>query len=118
MEQVVLSPIHQGCISCSEIYSETIDQSSETAEDRLKTRKISLEIKEQRLEKNKKSSESILDLIMAKPTISAEIAMKIDMSARGVEKQIRKLREAGVIRRVGADYGGHWEIIEQHNRGL
>ena len=36
--------------------------------------------------------------------------MEIDMSARGVEKQIRKLREAGIIKRIGADRGGYWEI--------
>ena len=39
--------------------------------------------------------------------------MEIDMSARGVEKQIRKLREAGIIKRIGADFGGYWEIIER-----
>jgi predicted HTH transcriptional regulator len=65
-------------------------------------------------ERKKKSSERILDLIKNKPTISAaEIAMEIDMSARGVEKQIRKLREAGIIKRIGADFGGYWEIIER-----
>ena len=26
------------------------------------------------------------------------------------EKQIKKLREAGIIKRVGADRGGYWEI--------
>ena len=52
-------------------------------------------------------------MIKKKPTMSAaEIAMEIDMSSRGVEKQIRKLREAGIIRRVGADFGGYWEIIK------
>ena len=60
---------------------------------------------------SEKSSEKILDLIKNKPTISAaEIAMEIDMSARGVEKQIRKLREAGIIKRIGADRGGYWEF--------
>lgn len=38
------------------------------------------------------------------------------MSSRGVEKQIRKLREAGIIQRVGADYGGRWEIIKDKYR--
>ena len=67
-------------------------------------------------ERTTKSSERILDLIKNKPTISAaEIAMEIDMSSRGVEKQIKKLREAGVIRRNGADFGGYWEIINLDN---
>ena len=67
-------------------------------------------------ERTTKSSERILDLIKNKPTISAaEIAMGIDMSSRGVEKQIKKLREAGIIRRNGADFGGYWEIINLDN---
>ena len=58
-------------------------------------------------ERKRKSSERILDLIKNKPTISAtEIAMEIDMSSRGVEKQIKKLREAGIIKSIGADKGG------------
>ena len=62
------------------------------------------------------SLERILDLIKNKPTISAaEIAMEIDMSSRGVEKQIKKLREAGIIKRNGADFGGYWEIVNLDN---
>ena len=64
-----------------------------------------------------KSSERILDLIKNKPSISAaEIAMEIDMSARGVEKQIRKLRETGIIKRIGADFGGYWEITTKEDK--
>ena len=67
-------------------------------------------------ERKRKSSERILDLIKNKPTISAtEIAMEIDMSSRGVEKQIKKLREAGIIKRNGADKGGYWEIVNLDN---
>ena len=54
----------------------------------------------------------IIDIIKQNPHITAaEIAMEIDMSSRGVEKQIKKLREAGIIKRNGADFGGYWEII-------
>ena len=75
-------------------------------------KETSSERKEISSETASKSSERILDLIKKKPTISAaEIAMEIDMSSRGVEKQIKKLREAGIIKRNGADFGGYWEII-------
>ena len=30
----------------------------------------------------------------------------------GVNKAIRRLKIAGVIRRVGPDKGGHWEIVK------
>ena len=54
----------------------------------------------------------IIDIIKQNPHITAaEIAMEIDMSSRGVEKQIKKLREAGIIKRNGAAFGGYWEII-------
>ena len=92
---LVTIPIHDGCNE----NAESSERGSET--------------KEKSSERSIKSSEKILELIKKKPTMSAaEIAMEIDMSSRGVEKQIRKLREAGIIRRVGADFGGYWEIIK------
>lgn len=64
-------------------------------------------------EKTTTSSEKILELIRQKPTISAaEIAILINISSRGVEKHIRRLRETGVLKRVGADKGGYWEIVQ------
>lgn len=44
---------------------------------------------------------------------AAEIAMQVGISARAVEKRIRTLRENGVIRRIGPDKGGSWEIINE-----
>ena len=32
-----------------------------------------------------------------------------------IEKQIKKLREAGIIKRNGADFGGYWEIVNLDN---
>ena len=102
---LVTIPIHEGCDQSSEKNSGT---SSETNS---KSSEKGVLGSEKSSEKASKSSEKILDLIKNKPTISAvEIAMEIDMSARGVEKQIRKLREAGIIKRIGADRGGYWEI--------
>ena len=98
-------PIHPGC--------ENNPLSVGTVKKTISSEKSS-ETKGKSSERKKKSSEIILDLIKNRPTISAvEIAMEIDMSARGVEKQIRKLRETGVIKRIGADFGGYWEIIER-----
>ena len=102
---LVTIPVHEGCYHSSEKSSGT---SSETNS---KSSEKGVLGSEKSSEKASKSSEKILDLIKNKPTISAaEIAMEIDMSARGVEKQIRKLREAGIIKRIGADRGGYWEI--------
>ena len=95
---LITIPIHELCSESSETTNESSGTHLESSE------------------RKRKSSERILDLIKNKPTISAaEIAMEIDMSSRGVEKQIKKLREAGIIRRNGADFGGYWEIINLDN---
>jgi ATP-dependent DNA helicase RecG len=40
-----------------------------------------------------------------------EIADELGVSRRAITKQITNLREQGIIRRVGPDKGGHWEVI-------
>lgn len=60
---------------------------------------------------SEKSSEKILSLLKNKPEMSAiEIARKIGISSRAVEKQISKLRQAGRLLRIGPARGGHWEV--------
>lgn len=55
--------------------------------------------------------EKLLSIINNSPTITINaIAIQIGMSRRWVEEQIKKLKSDGVIRRVGPDKGGHWEV--------
>ena len=62
---------------------------------------------------SQKSSQKILVLIESDPIISAkEIAEKLGITSRSVEKHIKNLRDKGILRRVGPDKGGHWEIVE------
>ena len=62
---------------------------------------------------NEESSEKIIELIKNDPNISAAaIAEQIGVSSRAVEKQLKKLRDENLIRRVGPDKGGHWEIVK------
>ena len=43
-----------------------------------------------------------------------EIAMLIgNISRDGVKYQINKLKRANIIRRIGPDKGGYWEIIKR-----
>ena len=105
MTFLVIIPVHERCI-----------EGSETPTTSSKKGEFGSEITIAGSEITVKSSEKILAQIKQKPTISAaEIAMQIEMSSRGVEKQIRKLREKGVIKRIGADRGGYWEIIKDDN---
>ncbi|MBU0910540.1 MAG: putative DNA binding domain-containing protein [Proteobacteria bacterium] len=41
-----------------------------------------------------------------------ELAEKIGVTERSVERNIQKLQASGVVRRVGPAKGGHWEVIE------
>jgi ATP-dependent DNA helicase RecG len=64
-------------------------------------------------EGSEKTSEKIIALIQKNNTISAqEIAKEIGLTQRAVEKQISALKNKGLLRRVGPDKGGHWEIVE------
>ena len=101
-------PIHPGCESNSlsvggvksPVSSETQPKSSETSSERGS-------------ERGSETRDLILEIIEQNPHVTtAEIAMKLNISSRGIEKQIRKLRETGIIKRVGGRYGGHWEVIE------
>jgi ATP-dependent DNA helicase RecG len=64
--------------------------------------------------------DKILALIAADPTITMnELAEQIGITPKGIEWQIRRLREAGRLRRVGPTKGGRWEIIggeDEHRR--
>ena len=55
---------------------------------------------------------NIISLIQENKYISsASIGEALGVSARAVEKNIRKLRENGILIRHGAARGGYWEIV-------
>ena len=59
-----------------------------------------------------KSVEKILKLIKGNPQITVkELTTLIGLSRRGVEKNIKKLQSQNILRRVGPDKGGYWEIV-------
>ena len=59
-----------------------------------------------------KTREKILILIRANADISMDaMALSLGLTRQGVEWQIRKLKLSGILRRIGPDNGGHWEIL-------
>jgi ATP-dependent DNA helicase RecG len=59
-----------------------------------------------------KTVEKIFDLLDANPEISQrELAKLTGLSQRGVEWNIKKLKDEGSLRRVGGRKAGHWEVV-------
>jgi Predicted transcriptional regulator containing an HTH domain and an uncharacterized domain shared with the mammalian protein Schlafen len=61
----------------------------------------------------KSIEETMLNLISDNPAISKEeLAQKTDRSRSTITREIKKLVDAGKIKRVGSNKSGHWEIVE------
>jgi ATP-dependent DNA helicase RecG len=56
----------------------------------------------------------ILELIRLNPRITREeLSGKTGLSVRGIEWNLKKLKEMSIIKRIGPTKGGHWEIIDK-----
>lgn len=90
------------------IVDNTANKSEEDNTSEEKTRKKT------RKKTREKTREKVLNLIKQDPQITiVQIAAKLDISPKGVEWQLSKLKTDGIIHRVGADNGGYWEIVQQ-----
>ena len=59
-----------------------------------------------------KSVQKIVSLIKANPHITTQaIADQLGINRSGVARHIKRLQEQGIIRRIGPDKGGYWEVI-------
>ncbi len=60
-----------------------------------------------------KTPGKLLELLKDNPALSIpELAEKLGKSESAIERAIRKLRQNGLLKRIGPDKGGYWEIIE------
>lgn len=58
------------------------------------------------------SSGQIIELILQNPSITLdEIAAHLSVTRRSIEKKIKELRDAGIIKRIGSNKAGHWTIV-------
>lgn len=64
-------------------------------------------------ESNQKSNQKIISAMRDNPVVTIKDLQAITgLSESGVKKNIRQLRADGIIERVGAAKGGHWEVIQ------
>ena len=94
-------------------------------ESRVENEKSRVEKPESRVENEKgrvEESESrvkILDLIKENPAITTlEMARKIGLTVKAVEKNLKILRDNGNIRHIGANRGGSWEILRFYEKKI
>ena len=60
---------------------------------------------------------AIIAIVSDNPYITqSELASRLGISLVHVNKNMKKLQGLGVIRRVGPDKGGHWEILQGQGR--
>ncbi len=60
-----------------------------------------------------KNTEKILNTILANPKITQKrLADETSLSVRTVARELKRLRDTDVIRRVGSDRSGYWEIVK------
>ena len=76
--------------------------------------KSKVESKEKTEKSKEKSKEKIMRFISENPQITTnQLAEFANLSVAGVEKNLRQLKEKNLIRRIGPDKGGHWEVVEK-----
>ncbi len=59
-----------------------------------------------------RTAQKIIDLVISDPSITADsLASRIGVSKRAIEKNIKNLREKGILVHEGSDKAGYWRII-------
>ena len=113
---LVTIPVHEGSSKSSETKLEKLETDAFGSERGSETKLKSSETDVFGSERGSETKNLIIDIIKQDSRITvAEIAMQLNMSSRGIEKQIRKLRETGKIKRIGGRFGGYWEIMTSDN---
>jgi ATP-dependent DNA helicase RecG len=61
-----------------------------------------------------KTPVKILEIIENDKIITLpKIAEKLGLTTWAIKKQMNKLQAKGIIKRIGPDKGGHWEVIKK-----
>ena len=63
-----------------------------------------------------KTREVILSLITENPQItSMQMAERLGINRSAISKHLKRMQAEGVVRRIGPDKGGHWEVGHNTN---
>lgn len=101
----VILPVHPAFLDSTKVRSKTKSGSE-------KSSNLVLMSSEKIIKEFGENSYKILLAIQEDLKVSAsDIAQKIHLSSRGVEKNIAKLKAAEVLERIGPDKGGEWKLL-------
>lgn len=63
-----------------------------------------------------KTHDVILSLITENPQItSMQMAERLGINRSAISKHLKRMQAEGVVRRIGPDKGGHWEVDHNTN---
>lgn len=61
--------------------------------------------------------EIIISSLRNNPHVSQkQLAENTGLTRRGIEWNLQQLKAKGIIRRIGPDKGGHWEVIDENKK--
>ena len=61
----------------------------------------------------KTTKEKIIELLRNNPNLSrSDLSVILKLSEDGIQYHLNDLKKKGIIKRVGPDKGGHWEVKE------
>ena len=67
--------------------------------------------KKARQEIEKQTGKSVVSQKNAKQLQGKELSENIGINQSAIQKHLDKLKQKGLLKRIGADRGGYWEII-------
>ena len=87
------------------------DKVTDRVTDRV-TEKVTEKVTDKVTEKVTDNEQKLLDLISAKPEYTYKtLSDELSVSRKTISITIKSLKEKGIIRRIGSDTKGYWEII-------
>lgn len=107
---------HDGCLFTATVHRKPVgelDLANITPEGSLRTDTVSGMRRESVGDASEKTSEKIISLIKDDALITIErLAEHCGVTTRSIERNLKKLQQRNIIKRVGPDKGGHWEVME------
>jgi ATP-dependent DNA helicase RecG len=111
-EAMVAAGLREPAFASDAFFRATFQRSPEFA---MKEGILGAEVSEKKLEGKtaQKTTQKIMGLIRHKPEITRqELAIELGITDSEIKYHLEKMQAKGLIRRVGPDKGGHWEVVQ------